>query len=65
MIHCGSVRQTASISKMDKELARTGDKANVTFRFKFKPEFIEIDSQIVFREGNTKGIGTITKIHEN
>jgi len=65
VIHCGSVRQTASISKMDKELARTGDKANVTFRFKFKPEFIEIDSQIVFREGNTKGIGTITKIHEN
>ena len=65
VIHCGSVRQTASIRKMDKELARTGDKANVTFRFKFKPEFIEINSQIVFREGNTKGIGTITKIHEN
>ena len=28
-----------------------------------KPEFVEVNSQIVFREGNTKGIGTITKIH--
>lgn len=65
VVHCGSVRQTACISKMDKELARTGDKATVTFRFKFKPEFVEINNQIVFREGNTKGIGTITKIHQN
>tara|TARA_B100000963_G_C22639395_1_gene679534 strand:+ start:6583 stop:7788 length:1206 start_codon:yes stop_codon:yes gene_type:complete len=63
VIHCGNVRQTACIQKMDKELARTGDNANVTFHFKFKPEFVELNSQIVFREGNTKGIGTITKIH--
>ena len=39
---------------MDKEPARTGDNANVTFHFKFKPEFVEVNSQIVFREGNTK-----------
>jgi GTPase len=65
VIHCGSVRQTACIKKMDKELARTGDNANVTFEFKFKPEYIELDSQIVFREGNTKGIGKIIKIHSN
>lgn len=63
VIHCGSVRQTARIKRMDKELARAGDKANVTFEFKFKPEFIQLDSDIVFREGNTKGIGRITKIH--
>ena len=63
VIHCGSVRQTARIKRMDKELARAGDKANVTFEFKFKPEFIQLNSDIVFREGNTKGIGRITKIH--
>ena len=44
---------------------KPGDNANVTFEFKFKPEYIELDSQIVFREGNTKGIGKIIKIHSN
>ena len=63
VIHCGSVRQAARICKMDHELVRAGDSANVTFEFKFKPEFIQLNSGIVFREGNTKGIGKIIKIH--
>lgn len=63
VIHCGGVRQTARICKMDQELARAGDSANVTFEFKFKPEFVELNSDIVFREGNTKGIGKIIKIY--
>lgn len=64
VIHCGSVRQTAKICNMDKILMRTGDQAKVTFEFKFKPEFVQLNNQIVFREGNTKGIGKITKIYE-
>lgn len=62
-IHCGSVRQSAKICSMNKELIRTGDKATVTFEFMFRPEYIEIDSSIVFREGKTKGIGKVLKIH--
>ena len=65
IINFFSCLDNLSIRKIDKELAMTGDIAYVTFRFKFNPEFVEINSQIVFREGNTKGIGTITKIHEN
>ena len=34
----------------------------VTFKFKKKPEFIQINKQIIFREGQTKGIGMITKL---
>ena len=63
VIHCGTVRQTAKICKMDKELIRTGDNATVTFEFKFKPEFIELNNKIIFREGNTKGVGTIIKTY--
>ena len=48
---------------MSKKLVRTGDTANVVFEFKFKPEFIELDNEIVFREGNTKGIGKIIKTY--
>ena len=40
-IHFGTVRQTAKIYKMSKELIRTGDSAIVDFEFMFKPEYIE------------------------
>lgn len=61
-IHCGTVRQTAKIYKMDKELIRTGDSAIVDFEFLFKPEHIEIGQKIVFRDGRTKGIGVIKQL---
>ena len=62
MIHCGSIRQTAKIINIDKELLRTGDQSLVTFQFKCRPEFIQINKQIMFREGKTKGIGVVTKV---
>lgn len=61
-VHCGIVRQVATIKEMDKPLIRTGDKANVIFNFKYRPEYIEVGDQITFREGRTKGIGVVTEI---
>ena len=60
MVHCGSVRQTASILSMSVDYLRTGDKAKVHFRFMKNPEYIRIGQKMVFREGRTKAIGTIT-----
>ncbi|MBK5112428.1 MAG: elongation factor 1-alpha [Candidatus Heimdallarchaeota archaeon] len=62
VIHCGTIRQTAKITEMDKEVIRTGDKAKVRFRFLYNPEYLKKDRQIIFREGRTKGIGKITEI---
>ena len=50
MIHCGTIKQVAKIISIEKELLRTGDQSNVIFRFKRKPEFIQKDKQIIFRE---------------
>lgn len=61
-VHCGIVRQSAKICKMDRPLVRTGDIAKVTFEFKYHPEYIRSGDTITFREGRTKGVGTITKI---
>jgi len=61
-IHCGSIRQVARICKMNKELVRTGDKAIAQFEFMFHPEYMEVNSQLVFRDGRTKGVGRITSI---
>ncbi len=65
VIHCGTIRQTARIVSMDKEVIRTGDKAKVIFEFLYYPEYLKEGRQIIFREGRTKGIGKITKIFYN
>ncbi|KAA8584991.1 hypothetical protein FQN60_003685 [Etheostoma spectabile] len=62
MVHCGSIRQTATILSMNKDCLRTGDKASVHFRFIKTPEYLHCDQRLVFREGRTKAVGTITKL---
>ncbi|EDW79833.1 uncharacterized protein Dwil_GK17995 [Drosophila willistoni] len=61
MVHCGSIRQTASIIHMSRECLRTGDKAHVKFRFIKQPEYIRAGQRLVFREGRTKAVGNILK----
>mmetsp|Transcript_521 Transcript_521/g.1784 ORF Transcript_521/g.1784 Transcript_521/m.1784 type:complete len:553 (+) Transcript_521:333-1991(+) len=64
IIHCVTVRQAAKVINMETEVIRTGDRANITFRFMYYPEYIKEGSRFVFREGRTKGIGKITSIIE-
>ena len=47
---------------MDKPLIRTGDRAIVDFEFMYKPEYIEVGQEIVFREGRTKGVGRVREL---
>lgn len=46
---------------MNKDCLRTGDKAQVKFRFIKHPEYIKIGQRMVFREGRTKAVGNILK----
>ncbi|KAL8587376.1 GTP-binding protein 1 [Nucella lapillus] len=62
MVHVGSVRQTATIIQMTEEHLRTGDKAMVRFRFIKNPEYLKNNMRLVFREGRTKAVGTITNL---
>jgi len=62
VIHCGKIAQTAVIKSMNQDSIRTGDKASITFRFKYRPEFIEKEDVLVFREGRTKGIGRVIEL---
>ncbi|CAG2068444.1 unnamed protein product, partial [Timema podura] len=47
MVHCGSIRQTASILSMSQDCLRTGDKALVHFRFIKHPEYIKPGQRMV------------------
>ncbi|KAJ8681187.1 hypothetical protein QAD02_016974 [Eretmocerus hayati] len=62
MVHCGSIRQTASILSMSRDCLRTGDKALVHFRFIKHPEYIKPGQRMVFREGRTKAVGNVLKL---
>ena len=62
-VHVGSVRQTATIITMSKEHLRTGDKDIIRFRFIKNPEYLKLGMKMVFREGRTKAIGTVSKLY--
>ena len=47
---------------MNHDSIRTGDKATIKFKFKYRPEFIEKEDVLVFREGRTKGIGRVVEL---
>lgn len=62
MVHCGSIRQTASILSMSTDCLRTGDKALVRFRFIKNPEYLRPGMRLVFREGRTKAVGNVLRL---
>ncbi len=72
VIHCGLVRQSARIkiletlnnknSNSNSNNLRTGNKAIVEFTFSYRAEYIETDTTFFFRDGNTKGYGTILEL---
>lgn len=59
VIHCGNIRQTATIVDIDKEYLRTGDTSIVKLKFQKQPEFLKKGEIFIFREGTTKGIGRV------
>jgi len=71
VLHYCSVRQTATITAItDKvngrdskdtknDILRTGDKATVTFKFKYQPEYIKKGYRILMAQGKVKVIGVV------
>lgn len=62
VIHIGTVRQTARIILNSDQVLKMNDEAEVSFRFLSHPEFIEPGMMLFFREGTTRGVGTVTSI---
>lgn len=62
VVHMRTARQAAKVITISKPLLRSGDRATVTFRFSYRPEYIIEGVNIIFREGRTKGQGVITRI---
>ena len=63
MIHCCGMSQAAKIIKNGQEQMRSGDKSRVEFELIYRPEYIEEDKYLIFREGTTKGIGKVVGVY--
>tara|TARA_B100001559_G_scaffold320863_1_gene334606 strand:- start:2906 stop:4078 length:1173 start_codon:yes stop_codon:yes gene_type:complete len=61
VIHCRTVRRSAEIIEMNKELIRSGDYAKVKMRFQY-PVFVMPGDHFVFRESKSKGVGKIVSV---
>ena len=60
--HIETIAETTAFEPLDKEYMSAGDNGRVKMRFKYRPYCVKEGQKIIFREGRSKGIGTITKI---
>ena len=62
-VYVASTMQNADICEIkDSESLAAGQSGRVRFQFLRHPEFLKVESRVLFREGRTKGIGQITKL---
>ncbi len=63
--HIETIAETTILEPIDRDFMSAGDKGRVRMRFKYKPHHVKEGQKIIFREGRTKGIGSITRIIES
>ncbi len=60
VIHLETISETSVITPKDNMIA--GDTGKANFRFKFNKYNIQEGQRFIFREGSSKGVGTVTKV---
>ena len=63
VVHCGNIRQTATIMKMSKQRLRSGDSALIDLKFLCSPEYLHSGRAVIIREGSTKCIGKVIALY--
>lgn len=64
IIHNNTISETVKLKLMEKKYLKSGETGKVRMRFRYQPQFVRKGDKFVFREGKTKGIGTVVKILE-
>jgi len=63
VVHLETIGEAARFEPEDGQLL-PGDTGETTVRFKFRPYLVEKGQRFVFREGSSKGVGTVTGVPE-
>ncbi|ADB61086.1 protein synthesis factor GTP-binding protein [Haloterrigena turkmenica DSM 5511] len=62
VVHLETIGEAAAFYPENGRLL-PGDTGETTVRFKFRPYLVEEGQKFVFREGRSKGVGTVTDVH--
>ncbi|WP_159899856.1 GTPBP1 family GTP-binding protein [Salinirussus salinus] len=62
VVHIETVSEAAALYPENDQLL-PGDTGRARVRFKFRPYLVEEGQRFVFREGQSKGVGTVTDLH--
>jgi len=54
--------ETEPVDDTGAQILRTGDRGLVRFRFMQRAEYLKVGTKLIFREGRTKGLGTVKEI---
>jgi elongation factor 1-alpha len=60
--HIETIAETTCIRPVDQEYLSAGDTSLIRIKFKYRPCAIRIGQKLIFREGKSKGVGTITRL---
>lgn len=60
--HIATIAQSVEFELLDKPYLKSGESGKVRMKFKYRPCFIQAGDKLVFREGKTKGIGSVVKL---
>ena len=64
VVHLETVSEAAAFHPDEGQLL-PGDTGTTTVEFKFRPYLVEVGQRFVFREGQSKGVGTVTSVTPN
>ncbi|MFB6138637.1 MAG: GTPBP1 family GTP-binding protein [Halobacteriaceae archaeon] len=64
VVHLETASEAARFDPAEGQLL-PGDTGRATVRFKFRPYLVEAGQRFVFREGQSKGVGTVTGVVED
>ncbi len=62
VVHCGPIKQSAYMKLLNSNSLKSGDSSIVSFTFANHPELIEENMIMFFRDGSTKGTGSVINL---
>jgi elongation factor 1-alpha len=60
--HIETIAETMTFEPIDSEYMSAGDTGKIRMKFKYRPCCIQEGQKLIFREGRSKGVGTVTRI---
>ncbi len=60
--HIETIAETTCFKPIEKDYLSAGDTGKIRMRFKYHPFAIKEGQKLIFREGKSKGVGTVTRL---